>query len=64
MEVNILFSKYIFTCTPIAGQRVGKDVPSEANAWNNMTSIARQRSCKHASLTTEDGVFRGVRAEE
>jgi hypothetical protein len=29
-----------------------------------MTSIARQRSCKHAFLTIEDGVFRGVRAEE
>jgi hypothetical protein len=26
--------------------------------------IAKQRSCKHASLTKEDGVFRGVRADE
>jgi hypothetical protein len=34
-----------------------------ANAWNNRTSTARQRSCKHASLT-KDGVFRKVRAEE
>jgi hypothetical protein len=29
-----------------------------------MTSIARERSCKHAFLTKEDGVFRVVRAEE
>jgi hypothetical protein len=36
----------------------------QANARNNMTYIPRQRSCKHASLTKEDSVFRGVRAEE
>jgi hypothetical protein len=29
-----------------------------------MTSIAKQWSYKHASLKTEGGVFRGVRAEE
>jgi hypothetical protein len=29
-----------------------------------MTSIARQRSCKHEYITKEDGVFREVRAEE
>jgi hypothetical protein len=34
----------------------------QANARNNRTSIDRQRSCKHASLTKVD--FRGVRAEE
>jgi hypothetical protein len=50
--------------TPIARQRVGKHVPAEANARKNRTSIARQRSSKHASLTIQDGVFRGVRAEE
>jgi hypothetical protein len=48
----------------IARRRVGKHVPAESNARNNRTSIARQRSCKHVSLTIEDGVFRGVRAEE
>jgi hypothetical protein len=53
---------YIVTC--IARQRVGKHIPAEANARNNMMSIARQRSCKRAFLTIEDGVFRGVRAEE
>jgi hypothetical protein len=47
------------TCTPIARQRVGKHVPAEANARNNRTSIVMQRSCKHGSLTIEDGVFRG-----
>jgi hypothetical protein len=36
----------------------------QTNARNNRTSIARQRSSKHASLTKEDDVFRGVRAEE
>jgi IS1 family transposase len=34
----------------------------EAYACNRRTFIARQRRCKHASLT-EDGVFRGVLAE-
>jgi hypothetical protein len=38
--------------------------PRKANARNNRTSIARQRNCKHASLTKEDGAFRGVRAKE
>jgi hypothetical protein len=38
--------------------------PCQANARNNKTSVARQWSCKHASLTKEDYVFRGVRAEE
>jgi hypothetical protein len=31
---------------------------------NHRTYIARQRNCKHASLTTEVGVFRVVREEE
>jgi hypothetical protein len=38
--------------------------PRQVNARKNRVSIARQRSCKHASLTKEDIVFRGVRAEE
>jgi hypothetical protein len=38
--------------------------PRQANARNNRTSIARERSCKHAIFTKEDGVFRRVRAEE
>jgi hypothetical protein len=37
--------------------------PRQANA-RNRTSIDRQLSCKHASLTKENSVFRGVRAEE
>jgi hypothetical protein len=37
----------------IARQRLGKHISPEANAHNNKTSIARQRICKHASLTTE-----------
>jgi hypothetical protein len=36
----------------------------QANAQNNRTSIARQQSCKHASLTEEDGIFHGGHAEE
>jgi hypothetical protein len=53
----------IVICTPIARQRVGKDIPAETNAPNNKTSIARQRGCKQASLTIEDGVFLEVHAE-
>jgi hypothetical protein len=52
------------TCPFIARQRVGKHVPAKANKRNNSMSIARQRRCKQASLATEDGDFRGVRAEE
>jgi hypothetical protein len=52
---------YIVAYTPIARQRVGKHIPAEANARNNRTSVGRQRNCKHASVTIEDGVFRGVR---
>jgi hypothetical protein len=36
----------------------------QATVRNCRTSIARQRSCKHASLTKEDGVLRAVSAEE
>jgi hypothetical protein len=56
-------SNGIVTCTPIARQRVGKHVPAEANERNDRTCIARQQSCNHASLTKEDGVFRGVRED-
>jgi hypothetical protein len=38
---------------PIAKQRLGKDIPAEANERNNRTSIARQRISKYASLTIE-----------
>jgi hypothetical protein len=40
------------TCIPIARQRLGKHIPAKANA-RNRTSIARQRICKHASVTIE-----------
>jgi hypothetical protein len=59
-----LFNNNTVTCTPIARQRFGNHVPVEANGRNNRTSIAKQLSCKHASLTIEHGVFRGVLAEE
>jgi hypothetical protein len=50
--------------TTIVGKLVFFAVCAKQNARNNGTSIARQRSCKHLSLTKEDGVFRGVLAEE
>jgi hypothetical protein len=53
---------YIVTRIPIARQRVGKHIPA-TRARNNRTSIAKQRSNEHISLTTEDDVFSGVRAE-
>jgi hypothetical protein len=40
-------------CISIAKQRLGKHIPVEANARNNMTSITRQRISKYAFLTTE-----------
>jgi hypothetical protein len=52
----------IVTYRPIARQRLGKHIPAGANALNNMTSIARQRISKHASLTIE-AVFCVVRAK-
>jgi hypothetical protein len=64
VKLNRRATNNTVTRTPIARQRVGKHAPAEANARNNRMSTARQGSCKHASLTTEDGVFRGVRAEE
>jgi hypothetical protein len=54
----------IVTWTPIARKRPDKHIPAEANARDNRTCIAKQRGCKHASLVTEDSIFRGVRAEE
>jgi hypothetical protein len=53
----------IVTHMPIARQWLGKHI-SNAYALSNRTSIARKRTNKHAFLTTEDGVFRGVCAEE
>jgi hypothetical protein len=44
------------TCIPTAKQQ---QIPAQANALNNRTSLARQRSSKYVSLTIEDGVFRG-----
>jgi hypothetical protein len=39
-------------------------VRAKETARSSRKSVARQQSCKHASLTKEDGVFRGDRAEE
>jgi hypothetical protein len=52
----------IVTCVPIPTQRIGKHIPA-THMHNNRTSVARQWTCKHATLTIEDGVFRGVRPE-
>jgi hypothetical protein len=46
----------------IVRQRLGKHIRA-TNAFKNRTAIGRQRSCKHASLKRENGVFREVRAE-
>jgi hypothetical protein len=47
-DVNLLGdNKGTVTCIPIAMQQVGKHIPA-TRAHNNRTSIARQRSCKHA----------------
>jgi hypothetical protein len=46
----------IMTCIPIARQRLYKHIPT-TNTLNSRTSIARQRSCKHAFLAIEDGIF-------
>jgi hypothetical protein len=52
-NVTTIWGKLCFLC----GLR-------QENAWNNRLYVIRQRRCKHASLTKEDGVFREVRAEE
>jgi hypothetical protein len=41
------------TYRPIARQRLGKCIPSGANAHKNKTYVARQLFSKHASLTSE-----------
>jgi hypothetical protein len=51
------------TCIPIARQRVGKHIPATQALNNRRTSIAMERTSKHAFLTTEDDVFRVVRAK-
>jgi hypothetical protein len=40
-------------CILIVRQRLGKHIPTEANAGNGRTSIAIQRISKYASLTIE-----------
>jgi hypothetical protein len=47
---NIYFN--IVTYRPVATQRLGKHIPTGANA-RNRTPIARNRISKHASVTTE-----------
>jgi hypothetical protein len=37
----------------VAWQQLGKHIPASANALNNKTSIATQRSSKHGSLRIE-----------
>jgi hypothetical protein len=48
---------FIVICTvtyrSIARQQLCKHIPTETNARNNRTSIVRQRTSKHASLTIE-----------
>jgi hypothetical protein len=51
------------TYRPIVRQRLGEDIPAGANARQKRTSIARQRSGKHASSTIE-AFSRVVRTEE
>jgi hypothetical protein len=41
------------TYRPIVRQPLDKHIPSEANAYDNRTSIVRQRISKHASLVIE-----------
>jgi hypothetical protein len=48
---------------PIARKRVGKHIPATQALNIRGTSIARQRTSKHAFLTTAGGIFRGVRAK-
>jgi hypothetical protein len=49
---------------PIARQRLRKHIPKIQALNNRQAIIARERANTHAFLTTEHGVFRGVRAEE
>jgi hypothetical protein len=46
------------------GKNGRETIFSMSSTLSNMKSVARQRSCKHASTKMGDGVFRGVRAEE
>jgi hypothetical protein len=48
----------------ITRQRLGKHIPEAYTINNRRTSIARYQTNKHAFLTTEGCVFRGVHAEE
>jgi hypothetical protein len=56
LEWKICPLRHIVTYRPIARQRLGKHIPTEANSRNIRSSITRKRISKHASLTTE-GVF-------
>jgi hypothetical protein len=41
------------TFIPIARQRLGKHIPAQAYVRNSRTSIARQMTNRHSSLTVE-----------
>jgi hypothetical protein len=40
-------------CTPIARQRLGKQISSRGNALDNRTFVARQQRGKYASSTVQ-----------
>jgi hypothetical protein len=58
----MLMKHDIVTSIPIATQRFGRHIPTQANARNNRTSIVRQQISKHTSLTIE-AAFCVVRAK-
>jgi hypothetical protein len=49
---------------PIARQRLGKHISEVTLSTVEGHSLLGKGPIKHAFLTTEDGVFRGVLAEE
>jgi hypothetical protein len=51
--LRTLYFLDIVTYRPIDRQQLGKHILTEANARNNMTSIARQRISEQACLTVE-----------
>jgi hypothetical protein len=64
ISCRLSISYVIVTHIPIARQRLGKHIPEAYAFSNRRMSIDRYPTNKHAFLTTEDGVFRGVRAKE
>jgi hypothetical protein len=52
--LRMIFTISIVTCISIARQRLGKNIPAQANSRNNRTYIARQRISKNTSITIED----------